>query len=164
MNLNLLFAVAEAAQSNGGAPSTLEFVGGGLITLLVAFLGYKGIRFKSKSDKEATSAELSRQEIETILGTMRSDITELRVRVDALDQENRMLEAENARLLASNRTKDDLIWGFTHWHKEGMDRWVSEGCPTPPGRPPYPWQVRQHLAMAFNPEGPHAGIPPKEEE
>lgn len=163
MQASLLYLVAEAAENSGTGPEIIEWIGGGLITLIVAFIGYKGVKFKSRSDRESTSAELSRQEIETILTTMRADITELRLRIDGLDAENRLLEAENARLTAANRTKDDLIWGFTYWHKEGLDRWIADGCPTPPGRPSYPWQVRQHLASAFNPEGPHADPPQQEE-
>jgi hypothetical protein len=157
---NLLLILAEAVPEATGTPGWLEFVGGGLITIIVAWLGYKGYKAKEKGDKEASRAEISRQEIETILSTMRDDITELRGRIDALDKENRDLEKENALLLAKNRTKDDLIWGFTYWHKEGLDRWIAEGCPTPPGKPPYPWQVRQHLSQAFNPEGPHSIDPP----
>lgn len=140
-----LLLTAEVASQGAG----ITWLQGSFGIIIVAIIGLFGIRIRSKREAESTLSEISQQELNMALTSMRNDITELRARVEVLEEENRRLEADNDRLKAINRTQEELIWGFTYWHQEGLGQWIEEGMPTPPGIPAYPWQVRKHLAEAL---------------
>lgn len=116
-------------------------------TLIVALLGYLGIKKKASTEAQASRDELNQGRLETLIKGLSDRVEKLETKVTELERENFALEDERDQLLARNRTHEDLIYGFTSWHLDALSQWEEGGGP-PIARPPYPWQVRQHLAHA----------------
>ncbi|MDS2171602.1 hypothetical protein Q7C18_02720 [Nesterenkonia sp. CL21] len=126
----MILAIAGSAsevQASGG-PEWLQGAIGALVTVAVAWIGYKGVKRKSEANHQQVLYDSLSRRLEV-----------LEEKVASLEQENLHLEAENSRLSAENRSSRDIIAGFMRWLDlfEAWENHNYEGS-----RPVYPWSIR----------------------
>lgn len=138
--------LAEAVAQPGGLDG-FDIILSTIGTVIVGLLFYIGVRKRANVEAQASRDELNQGRLETLIKGLSDRVEKLEAKVTELERENFALEDERDQLLARNRTHEDLIHGFTSWHLDALSQWEEDGGP-PIARPPYPWQVRQHLAHA----------------